>query len=86
MDVDVTRRRGPNPVVCYRCGKTGHTRPNCPEAFDVRTMTVEECSDFIQHELAALDVCTTDTDRSEGIEEVAQGETTVESGFMSRDE
>jgi len=41
-------------------------------------MTVEECSNFIQQELAALDVCTTDTDRLEGIEEVAQGETTVE--------
>ena len=73
-------------MVCHQCGKTGHTRPNCPEAFDVHTMTVEEHSNFVQHELAALDVCTTDTDRSEGIEEVAQGETTVESGFMSHNE
>jgi len=86
MDIDATRRRGPNSVVCYRCGKTGHTRPNCLEAFDVRTMTVEERSDFVQRELAALDVHTTDTDRSEGIEEVAQGETTVESGFTSHNE
>jgi len=86
MDVDATRRQGPNPVVCYRCGKTGHTRPNCPKAFDVHTMTVEERSNFIQRELAALDVCTTDTDLSEGTEEVAQGETTVESGFTSCDE
>jgi len=43
-------------------------------------MTVEECTDFIQHELAALDVCTTDIDQSEEVEEVAQGETSVESG------
>jgi len=28
MDVDVTCRRGPNPIVCYQYGKTGHTRPN----------------------------------------------------------
>jgi len=49
-------------------------------------MTVEECSDFIQHELTALDVCTTDIDQLEEVEEVAQGETSVESGFTSRDE
>jgi len=29
MDVDETHRWGPNPIVCYQCGKTGHTRPNC---------------------------------------------------------
>jgi len=86
MDVDVTQRWGPNPVVCYQCRKTGHTRPNCPEAFDVCTMTVEECTNFIQHELTALDVCTTDIDRLEQVEEVAQGETTVELGFTSCDE
>jgi len=46
-------------------------------------MTVEEHTDFVQHELAALDVCTTDIDQSEEVEEVTQGETTVGSGFMS---
>jgi len=86
MDIDATWRRGPNPIVCYQCGKTGHTRPNCPEVFDVHTMTVEEHSDFIQHELAALDVCIADIDRSEEVEEVAQGETTVELGFTSHDD
>ena len=49
-------------------------------------MTVEEHTDFVQHELAALDVCTTDIDQSEEVEEVTQGETTVELGFMSRNE
>jgi len=71
--------------VCYQCGKTGHTRPNCPEAFDVHTMTVEERSDFIQCELTALDVCTTDIDQLEEVEEVTQGETSVESCFTSHD-
>jgi len=46
-------------------------------------MTVEEHTDFIQHELTALDVCTTDLGQSEEVEEVAQGETSVESGFTS---
>jgi len=71
--------------VCYQRGKTGHTIPNCPEAFNIHTMTVEECTDFVQHELTALDVHTTEIDQSEEVEEVAQGETFVESGFMSCD-
>jgi len=48
-------------------------------------MTVEEHTDFIQCELAVLDVHTTDVDRSEEVEEVAQAETSVELGFMSHD-
>jgi len=54
--------------------------------FNVCTMMVEECTDFIQHELTALDVCTTELDRLEEVEEVAQGETSVESGFTSHNE
>jgi len=73
MDVDVTQRWNPNPIVCYQCGKTGHTRPNCPEVFNVCTMIVEECTDFIQCELTALDVCKTDIDWLEEVEEVTQG-------------
>jgi len=48
-------------------------------------MTMEEHTDFIQHELTALDVCTTDIDQLEEVKEVTQGETTVELGFTSCD-
>jgi len=44
-------------------------------------MTVEEHSDFVQRELTALDICMTDIDQLEEVEEVAQGETSVELGF-----
>jgi len=83
IDVDVTHRWGPNPTVCYQCGKTGHSRPNCSEVFDVYTMTMKECSDFVQHELAALDICTTDIHQLEEVEGIGQEESTAESGFMS---
>ena len=82
MDVDATCKRGPNPVVCYRCGKTGHTRPNCPEAFNVCTMTTEEHSEFIERELAALDVCIEDANKSEDAEEVKE-KTAADADFTS---
>ena len=85
MDVDATHKRGPNPVVCYRCGKTGHTRPNCPEAFDVRTMTTEERSDFVERELAALDVRVDNANESEDAEEVEE-KTAADADFTSRNE
>lgn len=44
-------------IICYHCGKTGHTHPNCPDHFDVHLMAIVECDVFIQHELAAFDVC-----------------------------
>jgi len=46
-------------------------------------MTVEEHTDFIQHELTALDVHTIDIDQSEEVEDITQGETSVKLGFMS---
>jgi hypothetical protein len=61
MDVDATHRCGLNPMFCYHCGKTGHLRPDCPQCFDVCTMSSNERSDFVQHEPMALDVRTTDT-------------------------
>jgi len=48
---------------------------------------VEECADFIQHELAALDVCMTDIAQSEEVKGVAfaQERMTAELGFTSHD-
>jgi len=49
-------------------------------------MTAEKHSDFIQYKLAAMNVHAADTGQSEEVEEVAQGETTVELGFTSHNE
>ena len=49
-------------------------------------MTAKECSDFIQHELIALDICTTDIDWLEEVEGVRKEGSTAESGFTSHDE
>ena len=71
MDVDANRQRGPSAVTCYRCGKTGHVRKDCPHTFDVRFMTTEEREDFIQQELAAMDVRATSSSQLEEEEVVA---------------
>jgi hypothetical protein len=46
-------------MFCYCCGKTGHLHPDCPQCFDVRTMSDYKCSEFVQHELIVLDICAT---------------------------
>ena len=49
-------------------------------------MTAEEHSDFIQHELIALDICITDVHWSEELEGVREEESIAELGFTSHDE
>ena len=42
MQVDAAKRQGPSPIVCYRCGKPGHVKTECPQRFDIRFMSVDE--------------------------------------------
>ena len=30
------------PLTCYRCRKTGHRAPECPDKYDIRTSSLEE--------------------------------------------
>ena len=55
MDIDATRRKGTNPVLCFRCDKPGHIARDCPHRFDVRYMSIDERSDFAQQIFANLD-------------------------------
>ena len=56
MDVDRTHGRTSFPIICRRCNKPGNYARECPNAFDVRMMTMEEKLELIPELLALADV------------------------------
>ncbi|GLB41215.1 putative retrotransposable element tf2 155 kda protein type 1-like [Lyophyllum shimeji] len=55
MDIDLSRQRSGIPIICRRCKKPGHIARNCPDQFDIRSMTTEERDDWVMGLLADLD-------------------------------
>lgn len=55
MDIDAARKHGKPPPTCYRCGKTGHIVPNCPQPMDIRTMGRDEADFLMGHISARMD-------------------------------
>ena len=46
------------PMTCFRCGGTGHGSRECPQRFDVRSMSVDELNEELEHRYAQMDVAT----------------------------
>ena len=68
MDIDAARRKAKDPLVCRRCGKTGHWSRECPSQFDIRYMTVEERDEWAMEMLARVDaVAETPEEGSESV-------------------
>ncbi|GLB43461.1 putative retrotransposable element tf2 155 kda protein type 1-like [Lyophyllum shimeji] len=55
MDIDLSRQRSGTPIICRRCKKPGHIAHNCPDQFDIRSMTTDEHEDWVMGLLADLD-------------------------------
>ncbi|GLB33380.1 hypothetical protein LshimejAT787_0102640 [Lyophyllum shimeji] len=55
MDIDLSCQRSRTPIICRRCKKPGHIACNCPDQFDIRSMTTDERVDWVMSLLADLD-------------------------------
>jgi hypothetical protein len=61
---------------CYRCGMSGHLIRDCPRAYDVRYLDLNEIDATIEHLTAQKDVLET---QARTAEEQQDTETVVES-------
>jgi Zinc knuckle len=60
MDIDLARRRELPSALCSHCGKPGHLSKECPDRFDVWTLSVDELQALLKDRLAQLNVATTE--------------------------
>jgi hypothetical protein len=56
MDIDATRRQNAILMLCRRCGEPRHFARECPKAYDVCYMSLEEREDWIECLLSGSDV------------------------------
>ena len=56
MDIDHAHQRGSHTTVCLQCRQPGHYAGKCPQAFDIRSMTMEEKLELLQELLTLADL------------------------------
>ena len=56
MDVDHMHGKGNPAVMCFHCQQPGYYARECPRAFDIQSMTMEEKLEILPEFLALVDV------------------------------
>ena len=69
MDIDCAHQRGNHTTVCLRCRQPGHYTHKCPQAFDIRFMTMEEKLELLLELLMLVDL-SQETTSEEALEQV----------------
>ena len=85
MEVDTAHLWKPTPVLCRHFGEVGHFARDCPKAYDIRYMTLEEKETWIEQHITAADVAVADAlsetlETLEILEDLSKG---PEQGFAS---
>ena len=60
MDFDQARKANSLPTLCFCCNKLGHYGKDCPEQFNVQTLTMDELQEILEGCLTQLDIVTED--------------------------
>ena len=85
MEVDTARLWKPTPVLCRCCGEAGHFARDCPKAYNIHYMMLEEKETWIEQHITAADVVVADApsetlETPEILEDLSEG---LEQGFAS---